>query len=321
MMKTKKKNPLLPLLILVGILAALLVAYKALSDANARKAREEALAAAAAENAAVTVAAFDPAAMTALEYKTSGGDSLRFVVVNGAWQYAPDPAFPLDAVSLAQMGTAVASITADRTVDEGSPADYGLDEPSCVVTVEYGGEKHVYRTGNYNSFSGSWYLMADDGVYLVPTNLASSFSKSLDDLLVRDTIPSSEWAARDYVKDVTVRDGEGERVVTDPEETDELLAALGRVYLRTCANYAATEEEKAACGLDGSKGVTVNYRKAVSTSNESGNSTTSYLDTSYTLLLGDGTEDGVYASPLSSSMIYVIPADTASALLAFIEEP
>ncbi|MBR5364685.1 MAG: DUF4340 domain-containing protein [Clostridia bacterium] len=316
-MKTRKKNPLIPLLALVLVLAVLLIGYKALSAANERKAAAEALAAQESDTS-VTVAEYDLSTMTALEFQPSGGESLRFVVVNGAWQYAADPAFPLNATTIAQMATAIASITADRTVDEGAPADYGLDDPSCVITAEYGAEKHTYKTGDYNSFSGSYYLMADGAVYLVSQNLASTFSKSLDSLLVRDTIPTSEWASREYVNGVTVRDGSTERTVTDADEVEEILTALGKVSLYTCTDYAASEDEKAACGLDGSRSVTVNYRKAVSTEDSEGNTTaTNYLDTSYTLLFGDETESGVTCSPMTSTMIYTVSADTASSLLSY----
>ncbi|MBR4184344.1 MAG: DUF4340 domain-containing protein [Clostridia bacterium] len=319
-MKTRKKNPLIPLLALVLVLAVLLVGYKLLSEANERKAAADALAAQA-DDASVTVADFSLPDMTALEYRTKDGDPLRFTVVNGAWRYEADPAFPLNASMMAQMANAIASITASRTVDEGAPADYGLDDPACVITAEYGGEKHTYKTGDYNSFSGSYYLMADGGIYLVSQNLASTFSKSLDDLLVRDTIPSSEWSSREYVNAVTVRDGEAERTVTDADEIDAILTALGKVYLYTCTDYAASEEEKAACGLDGGRAVTVSYRKAVSSQDESGNTTaTNYLDTSYTLLFGEETETDVYCSPLSSTMIYTVTPATASALLSHAAE-
>ena len=232
-----------------------------------------------------------------------------------------DPAFPLNASMIAQMASSVASITASRTVDEGAPADYGLDDPACTVTVEYGTERHIYKTGDYNSFSGSYYLMADGMICLVSQNLASTFSRSLDDLLVRDTIPSTEWASREYVNGVTVRDGDTERTVTDADEIEELLTALGRVSLYTCTDYAADDGERAACGLDGSRSVTVSYRKAVSTQDSEGNTTaTNYLDTSYTLLFGDEVDAGVYCSPLSSTMIYTVSTDTAASLLSHAAE-
>ncbi len=320
-MKTRKKNPLISMLVLVLVLAVLLVGYKALQAANERKAAAEALAAQA-KDASVTVADFALSDMTALAFESAGGEPLRFVVVNGAWRYEVDPAFPLNAATIAQMATAIASLTASRTVDEGAPADYGLDEPACVITAEYGAERHVYKTGDYNSFSGSYYLMADGAIYLVSQNLASTFSKSLDDLLVRDTIPASEWASREYVNSVTVRDGALGRTVTDADEIDGILTSLGRVSLYTCTDYAASEDERAACGLDGGRAVTVSYRKAVSTQDEEGNTTaTNFLDTSYTLLFGDETEGGVFCSPMSSTMIYTVGADTVSALLSHAAEP
>ena len=63
----------------------------------------------------------------------------------------------------------------------------------------------------------------------------------------------------------------------------------------------------------------MNYRKAVTTSDQNGNSSTNYLDTSYVFLVGNpAPEDETLtaAAPASSGIVYLIPTDTAEKLLS-----
>ena len=101
--------------------------------------------------------------------------------------------------------------------------------------------------------------------------------------------------------------------IKEQDKINQIVAEVNALSARKAA-----EDEKAACGLDGSRSVTVSYRKAVSTEDSEGNTTaTNYLDTSYTLLFGDETESGVTCSPMTSTMIYTVSADTASSLLSY----
>ncbi|MBO6052998.1 MAG: DUF4340 domain-containing protein [Clostridia bacterium] len=313
----KKKNPVLRLLLLALAAVVLYAVYSAVKAANERKAEAERLAAAQAVKT-VTVAAFDPAELTELSYETPGvtDGKLRFRVVNGTWQWADDPAFPLDQTPLSAMGSAVTSIVALRELDslETGLDGTGLADPSCTITAKYGSEAHDYLLGAYNGSAGGYYLMADGVVYLVETSMLSSFSKSLSDLLLRDSVPISDWTDRSLGSSVTVKNGGEERVIDGEEEKDAALTALSSVYLRQYAAYNADEGTKASYGLDGSRSVSVSYRKAVTTTDANGNSSTNYLDTTWTLLIGDPDPDDpslVAAAPASSGIVYLISASAA----------
>ena len=320
-MKSRKKNPVIRLIVLAAVAAALALAYGLLESANRKKAAAElaeAQAAMAASN--VEVAAFDPAELTELTWEADGADPLTFVVVNGAWQWKNDAAFPADQTALSAMGSAVTSITALRRVEnvEGGRAACGLDDPSCRVTVNYGGERHVYACGDYNGTMKAYYLDADGEIFLTAVNLKTYFTKGLSDLLQRDSIPAADWVSRELVTSVTVRDGGEERTLTEAEDFEDILSALSSVYLRQYADYHADEDEKAAYGLDGSRSVTVNYRKSVSTAGADGNSVTNYLDTAYVFEIGDPDPDDeslAAASPASSEVVYLISAEKAAAIL------
>lgn len=319
-MKSRKKNPVVRLIVLAAVAAALAVAYGLLQSANRKKAEaEQAAAQAAMQASSVEVAAFDPADLTELTWETDG-EPLTFVVVNGAWQWKNDAAFPADQTALSAMGSAVTSITALRRVEnvEGGAAACGLDDPSCRVTVSYGGDRHVYACGDYNGTMKAYYLEADGEIYLTSVNLASYFGKGLSDLLQRDSIPAADWVSRELVTSVTVRDGGEERTITEAEDFEDILSALSSIYLKQYADYHADENEKAAFGLDGSRSVTVNYRKSVSTADAQGNTVANYLDTSYTFAIGDPDpedESLTAAAPASSDVVYLIPAEKAAALL------
>ena len=323
--KKKKPNPLAKLGVLLLAAAALFAAWHIMKSVNEKNAAAEAERLAA-ETAAqtVTVAEFDPAELTELSYDTPGSTdgTLSFVVVNGAWQWKDDAAFPLDQTYLSSMGSAVTSISAVRKLREseveGGLAACGLDEPSCTVTVNYGGDRHVYQTGAYNGTYQAYYLMADGELYLTPTNLAATFSKTLDSLLKRDSVPSADWSDRTLVSSVTVKNGDDTREITDEEGIDALVSTLSSVYLSQFADYNADEGEKAAFGLDGSRSVTVKYRKSMSTTDANGNSTTNYLDTTYTFYIGNPyEEDGTLTAvcPASSSVVYLISSEKAESLL------
>ena len=320
-MKSRKKNPALRLIVLLAVLAVLAAAYAGLQSHNRKKAAAElAEAQAAMQTSSVEVAAFDPAELTELTWETDGGDPVTFIVVNGAWQWKGDAAFPADQTALSSMGSAVTSITAVRRVDnvEGGAAACGLDDPSCRVTVHYGGEKHVYACGDYNGTMKAYYLEADGEIFLTSVNLKTYFGKGLEDLLQRDSIPSADWASRETVTSVTVRDGGEERTITEAEEFEDIVSALSSVYLKQYADYHADADEKAAYGLDGSRSVTVNYRKSVSTTDANGNTVANYLDTAYVFEIGDpyAEDDTLTAvSPASSDVVYLISAEKAAAIL------
>ena len=318
--KRKKKNPALRLIALCLVAAVLAVAW----GISRRKAAADQLAAQqaaleAAQSSAVTVAAYDPSELSELTWETDGHEPLTFIVVNGAWRWKDDAAFPADQSALSAMGTAVTSITAERRVGdvEGGLAACGLENPACTVTVSYGGDRHVYQCGDYNGTYRAYYLLADGEIFLTQVNLASYFTKELPDLLQRDTVPSADWVSRDLVTSVVIRDGGAETTVTDADEIDAYLTSLSSVYLKDYADYSADEAEKASFGLDGSRSVTVNYRKSVAASDANGNTVTNYLDTSYVFYIGDPWEDGTYTavSPASSSVVYLITTEKADGLL------
>ncbi len=317
--KKKKKNKFLPLIILVCVLAVLLIVYAALSSAN-RKAEEEEAARLAEENEDVMIAEYEAETMTHLSYQKSGGDELSFTCTNSSWSWDGDSHFPLNQNLLSTMATAIAKIAVECSVDEGAEADYGLDNPAYTIKVEYdGGTAHTYKIGDYNSFNSCYYFSADGEMYMIKSGLTSYFSYTLDSLMNYDTLPTADWSDMTYVESVDVTKNGTKVSVTGDEEKEAALELVKKLTLRTCADYYAKEYERDYYGLDGANAVTVNYKKAKTTTDESGNESTVYLSTSYTVTIGSKTEEGYYVSPDKSDIVYLESTEAVEAILALAE--
>ncbi len=318
MKKSKKKNKFIPMIVLLVFLGVMLLAYSALSKSNAAK---EALEAEqqAAESEVTMIAENDYTTMTALSYQISGYDEYSFAVSGSSWIYTSDENFPLDQTPIIQMAAAIAQIGVAATVEEGEEADYGLDDPSLTVKVEYAdGSRHTYSVGDYNSFNSSYYFSADGEFYMVASALLDYFSYTLDDLILRDTIPSSDWSDVNYVNYVELtRDGAVVKI-EDSEVLSELLSTISEITTDDYADYFADDEEKSAYGLDGSSKLVVNYRKAKTVTDDSGNESTSYLETNYDIIFGNEEDGMVYFSLKDSDIVYRMSAEVLSTVMAYI---
>lgn len=315
----KRKNKTLPLIILVIVLAVLIIGYSALSSANDKKEAELAAEEAAA-NAVTLIAEYDYTTTTKLSYQAQGSDFLTFTQSAGVWSYADDANFPLNQTIVAQMAAAIAQIGVDTTITEGTEADYGLDNPAYTIKVEYaGGSTHTYKIGDYNSFNDAYYFSMDGAMYMVASGLLPYFQYELNDLLALDTVPKTDWTDNNYVNEITVTDGEKSNIIADDVGKTEVLAKIGAVSLTNCADYYADEEEKLAYGLDGTTSAAVKYKKAVTSTDENGNESTSYLETTYTLIIGApvGHNEGYYVSPAKSDIVYIVDETTVLELLAY----
>ena len=313
--KRKKQNKWLPLVCLVLVMAALFVSYKLLSASNERKAAEEA-AKAAEENTVIAVADYDPTLVTSLSYENKGEEPLSFIRKDGAWQVAGDEHFPLNGEFIDTLAETISSIGALRTVEEGEAADYGLTEPMCSIEVGYAdGTQHSYRIGDYNTFGGGYYFMADGAISMISSSLLSAFGYTLDDLAVLDTMPAYEWTTEGVVTALTISRGADEVTITDQDRILQVTRAIHQlVKLNDCADYYADADEKtAAYGYGDAVKVTMAYKEPVTTTDAEGNTTAAYMDTTYTIWFGADTGDGstCYGGPDHSDLVYRLNAEAA----------
>lgn len=317
--KHKKKNKYIPMIVLVVIFAALLIAYSAMSAANAR-AEAERLAEEAAANETIVIVQKDAADITQIAYSKNGGDEMKFVMSGSKWSYVKDEKFPLDQTAVSSMASAISYIGAVCEIDGEDTGEYGFEVPAFEIKVTYSdGTQNSYEIGNYNSFNSSYYFKADGDLYMISSGLISYFNYDEEDLLALDTIPSSEWSDVDYITDITVTSSDGvSNVISDSDGKTQVTEVLGGISLTNCADYYADDEERTEFGIDSGASAAVKYRKAVTSTDESGNSSTNYLETTFTLLIGAKTDDGYYVSPAKSDIIYLADAEDIGNLMNYL---
>lgn len=336
--KRKKKNKALPLLILVAVLLVLVIGYLALSSANAKREAEEA--AAAATDTTIMLAEMDATAITQLRYRYGENDWITLAQSGGVWTLAEDAHYPLNQTTAAGLGSAIASIGAIRTVDEGEAADYGLDEPICEIHVSYGeGTTYKYAIGDRNSFNDAYYFRDDDGAfYMIASGLLTYFQTDLDDMLVLDTALAT--LSNGDIVSVTVTDGEKSSTYTqtatevedeDGNTTTAYDADVTALYdlfceldLQSWADYYADSTEMAETyGIDGTKSLTLTYKKAVSvnagTETTASTSQTTKVDATYTISFGQSVDGQVYYSPKGSTIVYTAADDVVDGIFAYLE--
>ncbi len=321
MNKRKKKNRYLPVIILLAFIVVIGIAYAMLSSANDKKEAEQAAEEAAA-NAVEMIAEYDYTTLTELSYHRSGCDPIELHVTGGLWHLKSDENFPVNQTTVASMASAISSIGIQNHIDEGEPADYGLEEPAYTIEVAYSdGTSHQYRIGDYNSFGGgAYYFMMDGAMYTISTGLNSYFDYDLADLLQLDSMPTD--IEQDYINFITVNWNGAEKVIDDANGIAALFDIFSDIMLTECADYYTDETERAEMyGLDGSNKITISYKRAVTTTDADGNETTNRLDTSHAFLFGAdaGHDEAYYGAPEKSTIAYLIDAETVNKIAAYID--
>lgn len=312
----KKKKKWLPLLVLVLLLAVLIIAYSAVTAAN-RKAAEEEANSANSENAVEMIAEYDSADAVTLSYTSKNtGETLSFVKKNGKWQYSEDEHFPLNQSIAEAMAGAISSIGVERSIDEGGPELYGLDDPAYIFNISYSdGTSREYKVGDMNSFNSEYYFMTGSRIYMISGNLLSYFNYSLYDMLEADSFPSD--IDTDYISSISVKTPDGDITVSDSESAAELYKYIAQLNFTDCADYYA-ENAADEYGIDGTAGVAVSYKRAVSVSDESGAASTTRIDAVYNIYFGSADDEGrVYYSPAGSNMVYRMSGELYSNIAGF----
>ena len=324
----KKKN--LKLLILLLVLAALVGGTK-LAEQMTVKAEQQAEEEA---SASVTVFSLDPDAIETLSY-TYEDETLTFEKSNDRWVYTDEPEFPLKQSRVQVMANALEEISAVKTIE--SPDDlspYGLDEPVCTVTAD----GQTLLLGDEQELDGYRYISVGDGnVYLTSTDLLSSFSYDLDDMIQNETIP-----AMTDLRSFTVTAADGSYTIDrlpdsglaysdsyeyfletpdgyqtlDTALTEELIENVTQLSWQECLDWKADDDQLHNTGLDDAP-VRVEIRYVTTEQTDSGltdsSGQTIYDSTetehSFVLLLS-----GSYARLDGSRMIYRVSSTLADTL-------
>lgn len=207
------------------------------------------------------------------------GNSYAFQKTDDTWVYPEDTAFPVDQEKmedlLEQFGDLGAAFTIEDVEDYGQ---YGLEKPSCTITLTQGEETVTLELGDYSKMDAQRYASLGDGnVYLLSHDPVEDFDIGLSDLIQQDQVPAfAEVEAITLTGDQTdefrktkgrslcqedeyFRDSDGGPLDTDL--TENYLKTLEKVSLTDYVTYKATEEDLKNCYLDTpAQTVTVTYK-------------------------------------------------------------
>lgn len=174
----KQKKQFLGMLLILAVLAA---AYGGIHVYNQKQEEKEA----GEEAEKLTVADFKTDDVTAFSY-VLGGQVYAYTKTDGEWIWDGDISLTLDTSQIDVMLDAVTGLTAESEITDGEDlAQYGLENPSGIITLTTADGTTTLQLGDKNAVTGQYYLKVaeSDKIYLVSRDLSGTFSKTPQELL------------------------------------------------------------------------------------------------------------------------------------------
>lgn len=262
------------LIILAAVLVVVVAAYFGISAWN--RSQDEAKTKAA-EDSAIPLVRLTDVTSISLEYPD---ETLNFTKdVDGVWEYADDPAFPLDETLLVSLEGELSNLDALRSFDnQDGYSAYGLEEPAIRLTAETSsGGSFVLNIGNISGSGSGYYayVQSDDLIYTVSEELVTSLSYTLMDMAAVETFPalteenitSINLFLNGRILDITKDtqsdesdeltytwylqlDGESAEIPSDSSALQSMISELGALSFDSLYSYTADSETLASCSLD-----------------------------------------------------------------------
>ncbi len=314
----KKKTTLLILVIVLVALAAVYGAVTFLGGEEEPSGLEQVT--------TLPLISVNPGDVEAFSY-TLNGEELSFEnTADKGWVYAPQPELSLNMRDFELVLGYACDVQAERAIEEGaSLSDYGLDPPLQVITLTMkDGEVITYDFGRENTATKSYYLKLSDSdtVYSVKRAYGTYFSKGLMELASVENVPKIYMKELETLRfknengEIRLRyllDGDPS-VYTDEikwffDEPDGLVpadnvacenlfnAVVGGLFMEESAATGVSEEDLAQYGLDDPyMELDIDYVHADYVCLDEATETWGYVytDMTYSLDVGDLTEDGLY---------------------------
>lgn len=217
-MEKQKKQFIVVLILLVVAVAAYLILHVYNDKKEAKEEAEE-------DADTITITDFDTDDVTAFSYQLNG-ETLSFTKDGDNWLYDGDTSLDLDEGSITSMLSAVSNLTTEEALEEyDSLSDYGLDTPSNTITVTTADGTITLLAGNQNEITNSYYMMTGDSdtVYLISTDLNSTFGSAVDDLIAEEE--ETETEEPEEATETVSEDTTEEAVLEETTETAEVTEA------------------------------------------------------------------------------------------------
>ena len=217
-MEKQKKQFIVVLILLVVAVAAYLILHVYNDKKEAKEEAEE-------DADTITITDFDTDDVTAFSYQLNG-ETLSFTKDGDNWLYDGDTSLDLDEDSITSMLSAVSNLTTEEALEEyDSLSDYGLDTPSNTITVTTADGTITLLAGNQNEITNSYYMMTGDSdtVYLISTDLNSTFGSAVDDLIAEEE--ETETEEPEEATETVSEDTTEKAVLEETTETAEVTEA------------------------------------------------------------------------------------------------
>ncbi|MBE6564679.1 MAG: DUF4340 domain-containing protein [Ruminococcaceae bacterium] len=318
------------LILIFVLLVALVAGYVILRSLNSGELPEEEI---------ILAATVDTQQLKSLSYSYAG-DDVTLLLQEGSWVSEKNPALPLDQTPITAMVGAIPEVVASRLIAENkdNASEFGFDEPTMEIHIGLAdGSSVTYILGEINAMTTEYYFTTDatESIYLIADDLLHTFTKTTDDLILVDTLPTIDvtamsnvtvqkaGAARLFTRDGSdlmyfhdqydffVQDGSEKRPI-DSEQGADFYGLLASLSFDGCADYEPSEEKLAEYGLNSPETLVLQaYYTEKITSGEGEAQINTTADRSMTLLIGKKSADGRYYAkrPDSLMVCYLSAAD------------
>lgn len=235
-----------------------------------------------------------------------GDRTISFSITDDAWVNREYPSYQIDRNAKKAITDEINEIHSRKVIEEpGDLAAFGLAQPRCTIVSD----GITIAIGDEIPMGNQVYLSMGDGkVHLVNGTILTPFTRSLEEMVTLESVPdlSSATAIQVTTQEESftlVKGSEGWYL--DAEETSVnqniatgLFAHIKALDWLSCAD--CTTPDLAEYGLDTPAAI---YE-------------ITYEGGSYTVLLGDSTEEGVYAMVQGGAMVYRMDATAGNAMIA-----
>lgn len=174
----------------IGILFVLCLAFfgaylglKKYNASEASKADDKA-------DTSVELEKIDTDEITSFSYQYDG-ETFSYNKDGEAWYFTADPSLDLDEDKVSDMLSYIATIQADDQVEQPEAlSEYGLEQPENTITIVTADQTTTIHVGAYNDVASCYYFSMDDSdaVYTIASGFATAFHKTVEELLVTETV-------------------------------------------------------------------------------------------------------------------------------------
>ena len=207
---SRQKRQMIVMIVLLAVLAGAYFGVRQYRKVLANKP---------AEDTSVTVLSASAEDLVSFSYILDG-EEYAFEKNDDVWYATDDPDRTLIQYKVKAMANALTPLAATQAIEQVTdPEQYGLIEPSLVITANTSEGSFTFYVGDQNDLTGEYYLRADaqDIVYTVASSKVSSFCYTMDELTETEEEASTEASESEEAS-------AGQEASTEASESEEAPA-------------------------------------------------------------------------------------------------